>query len=88
VGSLPQAAGGYLLHRGPTWAAEAQPHHGLLHGPQENLCSSAWTTSSLSSFTDLGVCRVAFLTSSDSSVPLKFFPPFLTMLSQRCYHRC
>ena len=31
-------------------------HHGLLHGLQGNLCSSAWSTSS-SFFTGLGVCR-------------------------------
>jgi len=29
----PQAAGGYLLNRGPPWASgNSLPHHGLLHG--------------------------------------------------------
>jgi len=38
--------------------------HGLLHGLQGNLCSGAWSTSSPSFLTDLGVYRVVYLTSS------------------------
>lgn len=37
-------------------------HYGLHHGLQGNLCSRAWTTSSPSFFTDLGVCKVVCLT--------------------------
>ena len=33
-------------------------HHGLLHGLQGNLCTSAWSTSSPSFCTDHGVCRI------------------------------
>jgi len=62
-----RAASGYLLCCGPPWAAgdslphrDSLPHHGLHHGLQENLCSSAWSTSSPSFFTNLGVCRVVF----------------------------
>ena len=47
------------------------PHHGLLHELQGNLCSSAWSTSSSSFFTDLGVCRVVSLTYSQSSIALQ-----------------
>ena len=67
------------------------PHHGLPHGLQGNLCSSAWSMSSPSSFTDLGVCRAVSLTYSHSSLrlqflcPSNFFFPFLTMFSQRRY---
>jgi len=88
----PLAAGGDLLHRGPPWAAEAQPASPW-SAPQaagENLCSGAWSTSSLFS-SDLDVCRAVCLTSSSSSLQLQFpfcsFFPFLTMLSQRHYHR-
>jgi len=52
-------------------------HHGLLHGPQGNLCSGAWSTSSPSFFTNLGVCRVISLMYSHSSLLLQFFFPFL-----------
>jgi len=38
------------------------PHHGLLHRLQGYLCSGIWSTSSLSFFTDLGVCRATSLT--------------------------
>jgi len=67
------------------------PHHGLLHGLQGNLCSSVWSTSSPSSFIDL-VSAELFL--SHRLTPFThsgfgcFFFPFLTMLSQRCYHHC
>jgi len=51
------------------------PHHGLLHGLQENLCSGVWSTSS-PSFTDAGVCRVASLTLSHCCLHLQL-PGFL-----------
>jgi len=64
-----------------------------LHGLQGNLCSGAWSTSSPSFFTDLGVCRVVSPTYSHSSLLLhllwcRFFYTFSNMLSQRRYHRC
>jgi len=37
-------------------------HHGLHHGLQGNVCSGVSSTSSPSSFTDLGVCRAVSLT--------------------------
>jgi len=71
---------------------DSVPRHGLHHKLQgTTLCSG---TSSPSFFTDLGVCRVLSLTSSHSSLftavspQFFFFFPFLTMLSQRRYHRC
>ena len=61
---------------------DSLPHHGLHHGLQGNLCSGAWSTSSPSFFTDLGVCRVVSLTYSHSSLltaagVMQFFPPLL-----------
>ncbi|KAK4826200.1 hypothetical protein QYF61_006144 [Mycteria americana] len=59
---------------------DSLPHHGLHHGLQGNLCSGAWSTSSPSFFTGLGVCRVVSLTYSHSSLQLqlhRFFPPLL-----------
>jgi len=55
---------------------DSLPHHGLHHGLQgKNLCSGAWSTSSSSFFTDLGVCRVVSLASSHSSaVSPQVFP--------------
>ncbi|KAK4832092.1 hypothetical protein QYF61_020707 [Mycteria americana] len=47
------------------------PHHGLHHRLQGNLCSGAWSTSSTSFFTDLGVCRVVSLTYSHSCLWLQ-----------------
>ena len=47
---------------------DSLPHHGLPHGLQGNLCSGAWSTSSPSFFTDLGVCRVVSLTYSLSHI--------------------
>jgi len=38
------------------------PHHGLLHGLQENRCSVRCSASPSSSFTDLGACRIFSLT--------------------------
>jgi len=66
------------------------PHHGLLHGLQDNLCSGAQSTSSPSFFTDLGVCRVVshiFFLLSPVTVAQILFPPFLNTLPQRrCHH--
>jgi len=68
------------------------PHHGLHHELQgKTPCSSVSNTSSPSFFTDLGVCRVVSLTSSHSSlltaISPQLFSPFLTLFSQRPYHR-
>jgi len=41
--------------------SDSLPHHGLFHGLQWNLGSSAWSMSSPFFFTDLGVCRVVSL---------------------------
>jgi len=65
---------------------DSLPYHGLLHGLQENLCSGAWSTSSTSFFTDLGVCRVVSLIFSLLSLAVIAVmpispPPFLNMLS-------
>ncbi|KAM9590481.1 uncharacterized protein ACIBXB_005737 [Morphnus guianensis] len=51
---------------------DSLPHHGLHHGLQGNLCSGAWSISSPSFFTDLGVRRVVSLTCSHSSLRLPF----------------
>ncbi|KAM9662266.1 uncharacterized protein ACIBXB_013160 [Morphnus guianensis] len=72
---------------------DSLPHHGLHHGLQGNLCSGAWSISSPSFFTDLGVRRVVSLTRSHSSLQLPntsipTFFSFLKMLSQRHYHYC
>jgi len=64
------------LHR---LQGDSLPHHGLLHGLQGNVCSGAWSTSSPSSFTDFGVCRVVSLTYSQSCLMLQLcrvFSPF------------
>jgi len=53
-------------------------HHGL-----RNFCSSAWSTSSPSLFTDLVFCRVVSLTYPHSSLPAAV----LFTLSSICYHR-
>ena len=47
---------------------DSLPHHSLHHMLQGNLCSGAWSTSSPSFFTDLGVCGVVPLTSSHSTL--------------------
>jgi len=57
------------------------PHPGLLHGLQGNFCSGAWSTSCPSLFTDLGVCRVASLISSHSSVTLQIWLGFFSLLN-------
>ncbi|KAK4810884.1 hypothetical protein QYF61_013292 [Mycteria americana] len=49
-------------------------HHGHLHGLQRNLCSSTWSISSPSFFTDLGVCRVVSYFSLPAAVVQQFFP--------------
>jgi len=58
---------------------DSLPHHGLLHELQgKTLCSGAWSTSSPSFSTDLGVCRAVSLTSSHFSlltaIPQQVFP--------------
>jgi len=73
---------------------DSLPHHGLLHGLQGYLCSGAWSTSSPSFFTDLGVCRAVLSHILTLSPAAKwpfwrcgfFFFFFLNMLSQRHYH--
>jgi len=58
---------------------DSLPHHGLHHGLQGNFCSSTWSTSLLSFFTDLGVHRVVPLTYCHSppivAVVQNFHPP-------------
>jgi len=70
MGSIPWAAGEYLLHCGPLRTAGGHlPHHGLHHELQgKALCSDILGTSSPLFFTDLGVCRIVSLTSSQSSL--------------------
>ena len=94
MGSQPPS-GTHLLRRGvlPGLQGDSLPHHGLPHGLQGNLCSGAWSISSPSFCTDLGVCRAVSFTCSHSSlrlpflsVPATFFSPFLIILSQRHYH--
>ena len=98
TGSQPPS-GTHLLRRGvlhglqvdicstmdlPGLQGDNLPHHGLHHGLQGNLCSGAWSTSSPSFFTDLGVCRAVSLTCSHSSLWLQllclgFLSPFLNL---------
>jgi len=71
----------------PGLQGDSLPHHGL-HRLQGNLCSGAWSTSSPSFFTDVGVCRVVSHTYSQFSVWLQLqlhsnFFPFLNLLSER-----
>lgn len=91
-GFLPWAAGRSLhlcewaIHQ---WAAGAQQHHHGLHGMQGNLSCGAWSTSSFSFFSDLGVCRVDSFTFSrsfsgcSSICPISFFG---FPSSVRCHH--
>lgn len=54
----PQTEAGSLIHCGSPWSAGGeQLYHGLHHWLQGNLYSGAWSTSSTSCFTDLGVSR-------------------------------
>jgi len=70
---LPWAAGGDRLHCGPPCAAGAQPASPWSSpGLQGKLCSSTWSTSSLS-FTDLGICRVVTPLSSSKNALMQFF---------------
>ena len=66
----PRAAGGYLLHLGPPWAAGGQPASPW-SSPQAAGESLLRRLEHLlpSFFTDLGVCSVVPLTSSHSSLP-------------------
>ena len=54
------------------------PHHGIYHGLQGKLCFGAWSISSPSFFTDLGVCRVVSLTSSHFFLMTAFSPRFFS----------
>jgi len=78
VWGLSRAAGGYLIHHGRPWSAGGQPpspwSSSLAAG---NLCSGAYSTSSLFFFTDLAVCRVVSLRYSHSSLLLHLFFPLL-----------
>lgn len=71
---------------------DSQPHHGLCHGLQGNLCCSAWNTSFPSCFADFGICRIVSLNVLAPCSWLLFhcrfgfFLPFSNVFSQRCYH--
>lgn len=68
----PQVAGGSLFpHRPPQAAEEQLPDHGLHYRLQGNLCSINWSTSSLSSLTDLAVYWAVPLTYPHSSLQLQ-----------------
>ena len=56
------------------------PHHGVLHGLLGNPCYGAWSTSSPSFVPDLGVCRVVFLTLSQSSLLFASSPQVFPLL--------
>ncbi|XP_049649848.1 uncharacterized protein LOC126035355 [Accipiter gentilis] len=58
----------------PGLQGDSLPHHGLHHRLQGNLRSSAWSISSPSFFTDLGVRRLVSLTCSHSSLRQLFLP--------------
>jgi len=87
---------GYLLHRGPPWAAGQQPAspwsspRAAGESLQGNLRRGiSWSTSSPFFLIDIGVCRVVSLTYSHFSPQVQLhsrFLPFLNMLSQRRYH--
>ncbi|KAK4827475.1 hypothetical protein QYF61_018711, partial [Mycteria americana] len=59
---------------------DSLPHHGLHQGLQGNLCSSPWSTSSPSFFTDLGGCRAVALTYSHCSLRLLLHSNFFPLL--------
>jgi len=61
--------------------SDSLPYHGLLHRLQGNLCSRAWSTSSPSFFTDLGVCGVVSLTSHSSLSTAVKLHRFIFLLS-------
>ncbi|XP_074905859.1 uncharacterized protein LOC142041118 isoform X1 [Buteo buteo] len=86
TGSQPPS-GTHLLRRGvlhglqveicstvdlPGLQGDSLPHQGLPHGLQGNLRSGAWSISSPSFFTDLGVRRLVSLTCSHSSLQRLF----------------
>lgn len=62
------AVGGYLLHRDVHELHGDRLYHGLFQMLHSNLGSSSWSTSTPSFFNDLGVCRVAAVTDSHSSL--------------------
>ena len=60
-------------------------HYSLHHSLLENLCSGAWSTSSPSFFTDLGMCRVVSVTYDHSSLPAvvqQLFPLFKCIITE------
>jgi len=58
---------------------DSLPHHGLHHELQgKTLCSGVLSTSSLSFFTDLAVCRVVSLTSCHSPLSSALFLQFFS----------
>jgi len=94
VGSLPRAAGGYLLHRGPPWAAgglPASPRSAAQAAREESLL---WCLEHLLPPPSSLTLVTAELFLSHSLTPLSltavspqfFFFLFLNMLSQRRYH--
>lgn len=62
---------------GPPWPAEGLVHHYHLLRLQRNLCSNAWSTSSLCFFTDLDFWIVYFFTVFSLLSPTAFAPLFL-----------
>jgi len=83
MGSLPCAAGLYLLYCGPPWLqGDNLRYHGLHHDLEgKTLCSEILSTYSPSFFTDLGVCRVVShfisLLSNCHLTAVLFFLPLL-----------
>jgi len=65
---------------------DSLPHHGLLHGLQGNLCSSAWSTSSPCSSLTLVFAELFLTPPSLCKCCYAGFFAFLNMLSQRHYH--
>jgi len=70
MGSLPQATGGSLLHRGPPWAAGGQPASpwSSARVAREDSALVSRAPPPPSFFIDLGVCRIVSFTSSHSSL--------------------
>jgi len=86
MGSLPWAAGGYLLHCGPPQTAGGQPaspRSSSQAAREDPLLRLFRAPPPCSFFTDFGVCRVISFTSSHSSLLITvspqnfFFLPFL-----------
>jgi len=94
MGSLPWAAGGYLLHCGLPWAARGQPASPWFSSRvarEDTALASGAPPPPPSSLTLVSAelllsYHLTPLSSLPSHPEFFFFP--LTMLSQRCYHRC